>query len=189
MDLSFPLAARLLGAEPFRSAFSDPSFFKDSLSGSTFRPMLLGGSRAGCVSGIPCNMYEKDQKYEYRFELPGCGEFLSDKQSASSHLTLFLYLFLTAQEKIDLSVENNNELMIKCDCCKGCSEDYDTCYMQECQSGAQQRTLKLPLDADPDAIVSCYANGILSGTKLNTSSSPPRSPHHLPPSFISSILF
>ena len=62
-----------------------------------------------------------------------------------------------------MSVENN-DLMIKCERCKGCPEDYDTLYMQECPTGTYQRTLKLPLDADPDAIVSCYANGILSGT-------------------------
>ena len=85
MDLGFPLASSLLGVDPFRSAFSDP-FFRDPLSGSTFgdwpvtsiRRPLLGGTRqgrgTGGVYGIPCDMYEKDAKYEYRFELAGCGK-------------------------------------------------------------------------------------------------------------------
>ena len=35
--------------------------------------------------------------------------------------------------------------------------------MQECPCGTYQRSEKLPLDADPDNIVSCYCNGILKG--------------------------
>ena len=81
MDLGFPLASSLLGADPFRAAFSDPFFassgFSDWPVGTTVRRPLLGGSRAMRSTGtygIPCDMYEKEGKYEYKFELAGCGK-------------------------------------------------------------------------------------------------------------------
>ena len=81
MDLGFPLASSLLGADPFRAAFSDPFFassgFSDWPVGTTVRRPLLGGSRAmrgAGTLGIPCDMYEKEGKYEYRFDLAGCGK-------------------------------------------------------------------------------------------------------------------
>ena len=95
MDLGFPLASSLLGADPFRSAFNDPFFsssFGDLPVGTMMRRPLLGGSRTlrgGGIYGIPCDMYEKEGKYEYKFEMAGCD-----------------------QANIDMSIDNN-DLMVR----------------------------------------------------------------------------
>ena len=77
MDLGFPLASRILGADPFFHEGMSGSSFGEWPVGTTFRRPFLGGTRTrgtGGVYSIPCDMYEKEGKYEYRFELAGCGK-------------------------------------------------------------------------------------------------------------------
>ena len=92
----FPLASSLLRSDPFFAGSS----FGDWPVSTMGRPRLglgLGGLRgSGTLGRIPCDMYLKDDKYEYRFDVGGCGKsnflLISTLISTIFHRCLFINL-------------------------------------------------------------------------------------------------